>query len=339
MVQRRKGKVGLSAVAELAGVGVATVDRVLNERGGVAPMTARRVIKAARELELKRILPPLYARQLRFEVLLAKPDTLFLARLNDGIVRIAATLDRSVVIQRTRLTSGTPAQVAGRLLASSADGIMFYGESHPVIAAAVAQATAAGRPVVSIVTDLPGSGRLAFVGIDNLKAGRAAGFLAARLARRPGPALVLTNRLTYSAHAARVEGFHAGLARTVLHGAAVLETDDDPDKAQRLLRAALREHPDAVAVYNTGGTVGAAGELLRRQRRADEIVYIAHELTAESRGLLQEGVLTFVIDQAFELQARHALERLLHHFSRPEQAAPPDDWIEVPFTLHTRENA
>ena len=39
-----RGKAGLQDVARLAGVGVATVDRVLNERGNVSPATARRVI-------------------------------------------------------------------------------------------------------------------------------------------------------------------------------------------------------------------------------------------------------------------------------------------------------
>ncbi len=36
---KRRSKLG--DVAALAGVGIATVDRVLNERGGVSPETAR----------------------------------------------------------------------------------------------------------------------------------------------------------------------------------------------------------------------------------------------------------------------------------------------------------
>ena len=47
----------LEALAKRIGVGVATVDRVLNERGGVSPETTRRVLEAAREAGLKRILP------------------------------------------------------------------------------------------------------------------------------------------------------------------------------------------------------------------------------------------------------------------------------------------
>ncbi|ENQ0858499.1 helix-turn-helix domain-containing protein, partial [Klebsiella oxytoca] len=49
--------ISLAALAKRIGVGVATVDRVLNERGGVSPETTRRVLQAAREAGLKRILP------------------------------------------------------------------------------------------------------------------------------------------------------------------------------------------------------------------------------------------------------------------------------------------
>ena len=45
----------LIKVAELAGVGIATVDRVLNERGGVRPETVRKVLRAARQAGLQRL--------------------------------------------------------------------------------------------------------------------------------------------------------------------------------------------------------------------------------------------------------------------------------------------
>jgi LacI family transcriptional regulator len=50
-------KVRLQDIAEMTGVGIATVDRVLNERGSVAPQTAEKVLAMARRLKLKRILP------------------------------------------------------------------------------------------------------------------------------------------------------------------------------------------------------------------------------------------------------------------------------------------
>lgn len=333
-----RGKAGLQDVARLAGVGVATVDRVLNERGNVSPVTARRVIEAARQLDLRRVLPRPYARRVRIEVLLPRPDAPFLARLTEGFGAVAATLDRAVILQRTTLADAAPAKVAARVRASGADAVILYGEDHPEIAAAIDALAAAGRPVVSMVTDVSCAGRLAYVGIDNAKAGRTAGFLAARLARRPGPALVLTNSPNFRAHRDRIEGFRAGLAREApdMPIAAVLEGRDEDDRSARLVKKALADHPGVAALYNSGGAVAAVASVLRRWGKPGDLVYISHELSPGNAELLREGLLTVAIDQAFELQARRAVEILLHRLGYLDTppAAP-----EVPFTLHTRENA
>src|SRR5689334_13005161 len=99
----KKRKTGLQAVAALAGVGIATVDRVLNERGNTSLETTRKVLDAARQLRINRILPSPYRKLKRIEVLLARADLPFIARMNREFQRLAAAVDRSVVIQRTTL--------------------------------------------------------------------------------------------------------------------------------------------------------------------------------------------------------------------------------------------
>lgn len=331
---RRGRKPGLEDVARAAGVGIATVDRVLNERGNVSPETARRVIEAARRLGLKRALPRPYARLLRLEALLARPDPPLLARLGQGFAKVAATLSRSALIERTALRAAEPEAVAERIRASRADGLMLYAEEHPAIVAAIAEAR---RPVVCLVTDMPGSRRIAYVGIDNRRAGRTAGFLVARLARRPGVALVVTNRLAFRAHAERVEGFRAGLLQEApeLAVAAVLECHDDDDRAGHLVSAALRQHPNVVAAYNSGGATAAVGAAIRKRCGPGDVAYIGHELDATTTALLQDGTLTLTIDQNLELQAWRAVEALLHRFGQIDSFPGT---ASVPFTLHTREN-
>ena len=46
--------------------------------------------------------------------------------------------------------------------------------------------------------------------------------------------------------------------------------------------------------------------------------------------------MTLTIDQAFELQARRAVELLLHRLGHSDLPPGP---AEIPFTLHTRANA
>ncbi len=117
---------------------------------------------------------------------------------------------------------------------------------------------------------------------------------------------------------------------------ALLEGRDEDDRAARLVERALADHPGVMALYNTGGAVAAVAQVLRRRGRAGDLVYVGHELSPGNAELLREGVLTVAIDQACELQARRAVELLLHHLGTLHA---PSAAAEVPFTLHTRENA
>lgn len=233
-------------MARLAGVGLATVGRVLNERGGVSAGTARRVIEAARRLGLRRSLPGLYSRLVRVEALLARSETPLFARLTQAFARVAAGLDRSVALLRSTLDQSDPRAVARRIRAAGANGLIVYCEEHPATQEAIASATAAGTPVICPVTDVPDSPRIAHVGIDHRKAGRTAGFFAARTARRPGPALVVTNGLGYRGHKERLAGFREGLAAHApeMPVADVLRADD---RAYAPVGQALRRVPDACA--------------------------------------------------------------------------------------------
>ena len=329
---------GLEAVAARAGVGLSTVDRVLNERGSVSPNTARRVIEAARDLGLRRILPTPYTRQVRIEVLLARSDTPFLDRLTGAIAQVAATLDRSIVILRSTVDMTDPASVAPRIAASRADGIIVYCEEHPANVAAIAASTAAGRPVICIVTDVPEAPRLAYVGIDHAKAGRTAGFFIARMALRQGPALILATSIGFRAHKQRIDGFRAALAlhQPGIHVAEILPTADDLERAYHQLTQALRRMPEVVAVYNTGGANPAVASAIRDSAAPGAILFVGHELTESSAGLLRDGIMTVTIDQAPELQARRAIDLMLSHLGvTPAQTVGS----EIAFTLHTRENS
>jgi LacI family transcriptional regulator len=81
-------------LAREAGVGTATIERVLNARGGVSNATAQRVIVAARKLGYDRTLPDLYHALIRIEVILVRPETAFFSRLNLEFQKLAGTVDR-----------------------------------------------------------------------------------------------------------------------------------------------------------------------------------------------------------------------------------------------------
>ena len=336
-VDRQKSRLGLEDVARRAGVGLSTVDRVLNERGSVSAATERRVIEAARALGLRRLLPAPHVRQVRIEVMLAQSLTPFMARLTQAMAQVAATLDRSIVILRTAVDMRDPASVASRIAGSGADGIIVYCEEHPANVAAIATATAAGRPVICVVTDVPDAPRAAYVGIDHTKAGRTAAFFVGRMGRPAGVALTLSTSTGFRAHKQRIDGFREALAvlRPGVTVAPVMTSNDEPERAYHLLAQALRQTPDAVAIYNTGGANVAVAHAIQDAGRIAGVLFVGHELTDESAALLRDGAMTVAIDQAPELQARRSIDLMLSRLGiTPGEAMGG----EIAFTLHTAEN-
>lgn len=338
-VHRRaaRKKPSLADVAKLANVGIATVDRVLNERGNVSPATARKVIEASRALALPRVLPMPYRRGLRLEVILARRETPFSARLNDAFLRASALLDRSVIVQRTFVDESRPVDVARHLLATHADAIIVYGQEHVEIIDAVTTLTSRGIPVVTMVSDLPTSPRLAYVGLDHYSAGRTAAYFMVRMAR-PGPVLVLCHSFDYRAHAERVSGFRDGLAD---HGSAlailnILQGRDHQADSESLLLEAMRGASEPiVGVYNTGGANRAVERAVAHDDWETMPVFIGHELTANTARMLSEGLMTLAIDQNPEEQARRAVNLVLHRFGYT--TASPENG-PVPFTIFSPEN-
>ena len=318
----------LQDIAGLAGVGIATVDRVLNERGNVSAGTAERVLQAARRLKLKRILPASHQRLLRIEILLARPELPLIARMNHEFSRQSERIDRSVVIQRTVINNETPRVIASHIEATKCNAVIVYAQDHPFIHAAIESARKRSVPVVTMISDLPQSARLAYAGTDHYAAGRTAGFFMAGMMREPGAIVVLCNHFGFQSHEERVRGFRDALAvyAPLLTIAEIIEGGDDSLKSERLLLKTFRSRRAIAGFYNVGAANDAASVALRSGVLAQKPIFIGHELTHETRPMLRDGIMTLVIDQNPEHQARFAVDVLLHHFGYTEQT-----WLAAPY--------
>lgn len=138
-------------------------------------------------------------------------------------------LDRRVVVQRMLLTSNDESSVEQKILrvTPARQGLIVTAPDTPRIRAALDQAMGRGEPVVTMVSDVAATRPHAYVGIDNLQAGRTAGLLLARLCRTSGRVLILHSRSDYRAHEARQRGCTEELTRTDLRCEASAETGDD----------------------------------------------------------------------------------------------------------------
>lgn len=335
-------KTRLVDIAAAAGVGLATVERVLNERGSVKPQTAERVLLAAKQLGYKGLIPNLYRGTIRIEVVLVRPESPFFSRLNQAFERIAASLDSSIALHRTFVEEGDPEKFAAYIANRNIrrHGLIVVAVDHPKITESLRAARTAGVEVVQIVSYTGGRDDI-FVGIDNYAAGRTAGFYMSRmLGHAKGNVIAICHSWAYQIHKERVRGFSDYLAshnNPALQFSEVMFGLDDDVRSAEALTQALRRDANLVGIYNAGGANLGVGSVLQRYRDREkkDFVWVAHELNDETRRFIASGLMTLVLDQAPETQARRALDTVL---SRLKMIDVPVSGEPVPFLTFTAEN-
>ncbi|XKM39650.1 LacI family DNA-binding transcriptional regulator [Rhizobium ruizarguesonis] len=312
-------KVTLKDVASQAGVGTATVERVLNGRGGVRPETVEKVFLAARRLEYRQSLPFAHRGLIRIEVILVRPETSFYSRLNRAFERIAASLDDSIVVHRTFVRENEPAQFARYIANPTArrSALIVVAPDHADVVTSVRKAADLGILVIQIMTRP--APELPYVGIDNYAAGRtAAHFMSGMLAQRPGSFVALCHSGAYENHKERIRGFSSYLADNASNEGSnehrfieVMFDLDDEHNAIELLQAALRREPGIIGVYSAGGDNKGVARVLEANK-ARRPFWVGHELTGETQDYLRRGIMSIVLDQAPEVQARRSIDLALN---------------------------
>src|SRR5690606_28993071 len=189
-------------VARAAGVSLATVDRVLNGRPGVRAVTAEKVEAAIAEIGFQRDLgASLLARARDLKLTFVIPDNSneFMASLADAVQRRTgqALADRMhIETRRVRaLDANGLAQSLDALDPRDCDCAIIVASDEASVRAAADSATRRGVAVMTLVSDLPGTQRRHFIGIDNVAAGRTAASLMARFLPQGGKVAVIAGSL------------------------------------------------------------------------------------------------------------------------------------------------
>jgi LacI family transcriptional regulator len=337
-VDELKRRATVHDVARTAGVSLATVDRVLNGRPGVRSETAEKVADAIRRLDFRRdVSASLLARARDLSVTFLIPDgaNAFMASLNAAIARQAQALKgERLFISARPVHAFDPAALAAALHAldeKSTDCAVVVATEHEAVRRAVEAATRRGIAVVTLVSDLPGSARSHFVGIDNVAAGRTAASLMGRFVPQ-GRIGILAGSLGLRDHRARLEGYTAVMASEYPGNELVGPREGrDDDALTEAAAAELLGGPPLAGIYNLGA--GNAGLLaaLRRAGVAGRLRVVAHELTDATRDGLRSGAIDVVLDQNpdGEIAAALAIARSYAMGESAHPAAPPPAPIEI----------
>lgn len=326
-------RVTLDDVARAVGYSKATVDRVIHDRGGVHERTRAIVLSAATQLgyaaEPGGAVRP--APQATIDFLLPADSNQFMRRLHDEL--LAQGRGRPDVAVRIHLVDGfDPGRLASKLaeLRGATDAIGLVAIDHPLVRRALGEAVGRGVKLMTLVSDIHHVPKIGYVGIDNRAAGRLSGFLFSRFLP-PGRRKValLAGSVSYRGHEEREMGFRQVLSenRERLEIVGLAEVRDDDDLAYKATLEHLQRHPDLAGIYNIGAGSRGVAKALTEAGRADDVTFVGHDLTEDTRGYLASGIMDAVIDQNPRVEARDAIEQLA-------RSVRGEAWTAHPLRIH-----
>lgn len=257
-------------VAAAAGVGVATVSRVLTGQGSVSPQTRERVLAVARQLDYR---PSALGRSLKLQrtgsIGLVVPDITdpFCAALAGGVLACARSLGEHVILDAAHDDPVREAEIVNRLMEQRVDGIIAMpvgGDTatwEPAIRVGPAVVFAdRGLPELPAVPTVLADDRAGVRSVVEYLVGlghRRIGFLG-------GPASGAPDALPLSL---REEGFRESLRGlgVAVDDALVVRARSSRDSAYAAAASLFQRRPDVTAVLAAGHLLGEAAVLAARE--------------------------------------------------------------------------
>jgi LacI family transcriptional regulator len=335
----------VSDLARAAGVSVATVDRVLNQRHPVREGTADRVLRAAESVgyhatsllkqRLRADIP-----QRTFGFLLQKRDAFYqqLAEDLQAATRHLTSLRGKAVVEFVSELSPTAIAERLRHLGEQADAVAVVSVDHPYVSQSIETLRARNVPTFAMLSDLTAEARAGFIGRDSRKEGRTAAWMIAKTARRPGKVGIIVGSHRYLCQETAEISFRAYFREHApnFHVLEPLTNLEDARIAHAATQNMMATNPDLVGLYICGGGMEGVVAAAREETTHDPVAIVCNELTPRTRAGLIEGVLTAVIATPTAQLSTRTLEAMARAIAAPSR--DPPNQVFVPFDLYIPTN-
>lgn len=310
----------IKEIADMAGVSRGTVDRVLHNRGPVREETADRVRQIAAALNYKpnRVGKVLVSRKKSLNiafVVFRGENPFFLDVLAGAKAKAVELMDMGISVTFYD-TSIKDAEEQVRLLREleekGVNGVAITPIDDPIVAEAIKTLSRHGIPVVTINTDIEGSGRMAYVGSDYYTSGRIASGLANLITGGKAAIGIVNGSDSVRCHSQRVSGFIDNCAARYpqLRVIDKCENLDDDLISYEETRRMLKAHPDMNLLYLSAAGVYGAVRALQSLNMDKKIKVISHDLIPTTIEAIKNNTITATIVQQPKLQGSKPLDIL-----------------------------
>lgn len=342
MVKRNISPITTTEIARIAGVSIGSVDRALHNRDGINAQTKKKILEIAsqhgyRPNRLGRIL----ARQkaITLGVIILPTDNPFQDFLMQTIQRTVGELaDFGVSMQLyalPQIDAALAARKVRQFVRAGIQGLALEGIDDPDFRQAV-DGAAAGRPVITFNSDLPGSKRLCFVGQDLYRSGQVAADLLCRFLGGRGKVLVLQGSQKVAAHQQRMDGFVQVCRQDFpqIHIVAIEESLDQDQHGYRHTTAVLQKHADLAGIYVVAGGVVGTAQALLDLHAAGKVRLVCNDIVPQMTELIRQSVIDATILQDPATQGQLPIKLLYQMIA--ERIAPDKEFYYTKMDIITK---
>lgn len=338
-------KVTIQQIAERAGVSRGTVDRALNNRGRISPDVAQKVWEIADALGYvpKKKNRGRTGKSIKIGIVTQLAKSSFMIEVNRGIHDAARELrERGVEIlleEGVLVDESEQLAAVDRLLARGIDALALMPVNCERVRLRINQLIDEKKiPVVTFNSDIVGTKRSCFVGMDNRKSGCAAAGLMKMMTRGVGKILVITGYFSNHVNNMRVDGFVEELKNCCpeLELAGVQGSFDDAKEVERIIVNTMLGMPGITGIFvASAGQAGirAAFQTLQLDRRPYVIIY---DLTPRNENILKDDIADFLIDQEGYVQGYRPPYLLADMLQKG--LLPEEDHIYTEINIKTKYN-
>ena len=334
-------------IAELAGVSIGTVDRVLHKRGRVSAATKARVEAIIKKYNFT---PNPIASRLklnrpyRFCALVPRrdQDAGYWKQIIMGIERAAGEIKpmgvETQIIEFDRYDSAAFEKACEAIIAEKHEGLLFAPIMPERTRPFVERCQAENIPYVFFDTDMPETSPLCVIGQDPFKGGYLAGRLFHLFAGKISMPIAILDAHGEDYHITRRrDGF---LRYAEEHDFPVIVQEYSDYKGIEIsveeIALFLEEHPKLSGIFITNCMAHRVVEAAAGRRQNERFfLVIGYDLISENHRLLLEGRIDAIISQRPEEQGREALLTLFHSVVLGQAV---ETKREIPLDVYIREN-